>query len=128
MTGSNTTGVMRLSDTDWASHLHHHSILGFTFFIGIGVVSWSAKKQPIVTLSSTESEYVALTHVMKDILWIHKLLTELSFFYNHLLPTTLHCNNQGAIKLSKNSRFHTRTKHINIHFHFIHQAVDSDQI
>ena len=128
MTGNNTTRVMEFSDADWASHLHCHSISDFSFFIGIGVVSWSAKKQPIITLSSTESEYVALTHAMKDILWIHKLLMELSFFYNHLLPTTLHCDNQGTIELSKNSRFHAKMKNIDIHFHFICQAVDSDQI
>ena len=49
---------------------------------------------------------------MKDIIWIHKLLIELLFLYNHKLPTPLHCNNQGAIELLKNLWFHTRTKHI----------------
>ena len=126
--GSNASGVLGFSDADWASHLHRHSISGFAFFVGTGVVSWSAKKQPIITLSSTESEYVALTHATKDILWIHKLLSELSFFYNHSLPTTLHCDNQGAIELSKNSRFHARTKHIDVHFHFVRQAVDQNHI
>ena len=126
--GSNTTGVLGFSDADWASQLHRHSISGFAFFVGLGVVSWSAKKQPIVTLSSTESEYVALTHATKDIIWIHKLLTDLSFFYNHGLPTTLHCDNQGAIELSKNSRFHARTKHIDVHFHFVRQSVEHGHI
>jgi hypothetical protein len=51
------------------SQNHHHSILGFLFFTGCGVVSWSSKKQPIVTLSSTEAEYVALTHTTKDAIW-----------------------------------------------------------
>ena len=59
--GSNTSGVLGFSDADWASHLHQHSISGYAFFVSTGVISWSAKKQPIVTLSSTELEYVALT-------------------------------------------------------------------
>ena len=80
--GEKTTGVLGFSDADWASHLHCHSISGFAFFIGTGVVSWSAKKQPIITLSSTKSKYVALTHTTKDIIWIHKLLNKLSFLYN----------------------------------------------
>jgi hypothetical protein len=126
--GSKTAGVMGFSDADWASHLHRHSISGFAFFVGIGAVSWSAKKQPIITLSSTESEYVALTHATKDILWIHKLLSEFSFLYNHSLPTTLHCDNQGAIELSKNARFHARTKHIDVHFHFVRQAINKGHI
>ena len=126
--GGKIPDVVGFSDADWASHLHRHSISGFAFFVGMGAVSWSAKKQPIITLSSTESEYVALTHASKDILWLHKLLTELSFFFKHSLLTTLHCDNQGAIDLSKDSKFHARTKHIDIHFHFIHQTISQGHI
>jgi hypothetical protein len=66
------------SDADWASHMHCHSISGFAYHLGIGAVSWSSKKQPIVTISSTEEEYVVLTHTSKDILWIHTLLIDIS--------------------------------------------------
>ena len=65
---------------------------------------------------------------MNDIMWIHKLLDKLSFFYSYQQPTPLHCNNQGAIQLTKNSQFHARTKHINVHFHFVHQAANLDHI
>jgi hypothetical protein len=116
------------SDADWASQMHRHSISGFAYFIGIGAVSWSSKKQPIITLSSTEAEYVALTHSAKDIIWIHKLLTELSSVFNFTVPTTLFCDNQGAVRLSKDSTFHGRTKHIDVHFHFIRQTVSQGHI
>ena len=121
--GGKSHNIVGFSDADWASHLHRHSISGFAFFVGQGVVSWSAKKQPIITLSSTESEYVALTHASKDIIWLHKLLKELSFLHPLSLPTALHCDNQGAIELSKDSKFHARTKHIDVHFHFVRQTV-----
>ena len=116
------------SDSDWASQAHRHSISRFVFFIGTGAVSWSSKKQPIVTLSSTEAEYVALTHSSKDIIWIHKLLNELALVFSSTLPTTLFCDNQGAIRLSKDSTFHGRTKHIDVHFHFIRQTVSQGHI
>ena len=93
--GFNTT-IVGYSDSDWASQIHHHSISGYAFFIGSGIVSWSLKKQPIITLSSTEAEYVALTHSSKDIIWIHKLLKDFSIF-PFSLPTNLFCDNQGAI-------------------------------
>ena len=125
--GGNTS-IAGFSDADWASHLHRHSISGFAYFVGLGTVSWSAKKQPIVTLSSTEAEYVALTHAAKDIIWIHKLLRDLSFLHSMSLPTTLYCDNQGAIRLSKDATFHGRTKHIDVHFHFIRQTVSSGAI
>lgn len=114
------------SDADWASQMDRHSISGFVFFVGIGAISWSAKKQPIVTLSSTESEYVALTHAAKDLIWLRKLLLELSFLSNG--STILFSDNQGAIRLTKDSTFHARTKHIDIRFHFIRETVASGQL
>jgi hypothetical protein len=115
------------SDADWASQGHRHSISGFAIFHGCGVVSWSSKKQPIVTLSSTESEYVALTHVVKDLLWHRKLHNELSPFFDSITtPIPLFCDNQGAIILSKDSTFHMRTKHIDTHFHFVRETVNNN--
>ena len=121
--GGKNNHLIGFSDVDWASHLHHHSISGFAYFVGLGAMSWSAKKQPIITLSSTESEYVALTHASKEAIWLHKLLDKLYFIYPISLPTTLHCDNQGAIELLKDSKFHAHMKHIDIHFHFICQTV-----
>lgn len=122
------SSIVGYSDADWASQTHCHLISGFTFFIGDGVVSWSSKKQPIITLSSTEAKYVALTHTSKDIIWIHKLLTEFSFIFSFTSPTTLYCDNQGAVHLSKDPMFHGRMKHIDVHFHFIHQTVSQGHI
>jgi len=126
--GGNHSDITGYSDADWASHMHCHSISGFAYFIGGGVINWSSKKQPIITLSSTEAKYVALTHASKDILWIHKLLTELSSIFSFSLPTTLFCDNQGMIRLSKDATFHRRTKHIDVHFHFIRQTITSGHI
>lgn len=114
------------SDADWASQAHRHSISGFAIFYGQGVVSWSSKKQPIVTLSSTEAEYVALSHIVKDSLWHRKLHSELSPFFTDptITPIPLFCDNQGAIVLSKDSTFHMRMKHIDTHFHFVREVIN----
>ena len=125
--GSHST-LAGYSDADWASQMHCHSISRFVYFIGVGAVSWSSKKQPIITLSSTEAKYVALTHSAKDIIWIHKLLTELSLVFNFTVLTTLFCDNQGVVWLSKDLTFHRCTKHIDIHFHSIHQTVSQGHI
>jgi len=104
------------------------SISSFTYYLGIRPVSWSSKKQPIITLSSTKAEYVTLTHMLKDILWIHKILFKLSPIFHFKPPTLLFCDNQGAICLSKDSTFHGQKKHIDIQFHLIHQTISSSDI
>jgi len=128
--GGTTPSLCGYSNTDWASTLDRHSISGFAFFLGNRSVLWSSKKQPIVTLLSTESEYVTLTHAANDVIWIHKLLAEISPIYPEWPPppSTLFCDNQDTICLSKDSTFHARTKHIDVHFHFIRQTVSQNQI
>ncbi|KAF7334060.1 Retrovirus-related Pol polyprotein from transposon TNT 1-94 [Mycena venus] len=106
------------SDASWAAR---RSTSGYAFYLGTSLVDWSSKKQPIVTLSSTESEYVALTHASKNLLWLRKLLSELHIPIPK--PTTLFCDNQSAIVLTKNGAFHARTKHIDNRYHFIRQTV-----
>ena len=126
--GGKNNHLIGFLDANWMFHLHCHSISGFTYFVGLSTMSWSAKMQPIITLSSTELGYIALTHTSKEIIWLHKLLKELLFIYPLSLPTTLYCDNQGTIKLSKDSKFHAHMKHINVHFHFIHQTVTQGHI
>lgn len=114
------------SDADWASQTHRHSISGYTFRMGDGAVTWSSKKQAIVALSSTEAEYVAQTHAAKELIWLRTIIGELNSPFEN--PTTLHCDNQGAIALAKDNKFHARTKHIDIRYHFIREAVEDGSI
>ena len=90
-----------------------------------GVISWDSKKQPIVTLSSAKSEYVAATSAACQVAWMRRVLKDLS--QNHQEPTTIFCNNNSAIALSKNHVFHKRTKHMDIRFHFIRELVNNKE-
>jgi hypothetical protein len=94
--------------------------------MGDGAVTWSSKKQAIVALSSTEAEYVAQTHAAKELIWLRTIIGELNSPFEN--PTTLHCDNQGAIALAKDNKFHARTKHIDIRYHFIREAVEDGSI
>ena len=89
-------------------------------------MAWSSKKQPIVTLSTMEAEYVAAPHAKKEALWLHALTKEPTPPLTML--TILHCDNQSAIALSKDGQHHMQTKHDDIHFHFICKAVENESI
>jgi hypothetical protein len=114
------------TDIDWASQSDCHSISGYGTIIGTEAVTWSSKKQQIIALLSTESEYIGQTYTLKEILWIRQFLGELTADFNRL--TVLYSDNQGTIALAKNNKFHARLKHINIHYHFIREAVENQQV
>jgi len=110
-------------DADWASQKHRHSISGYSFHFGCGAISWSLKKQHIVVLSSTEAEYIAQTHAAKEALWLQSFIDEMRGPQDR--PITINCDNQGAISLAKDNKYHSRTKHIDLWYHFICKAVEN---
>jgi hypothetical protein len=123
--GRSATSVPTLlgyADSDWASDVNNRKLTsGYVFTLGGGAISWSSKKQPTVALSSTEAEYIAGAHTAKEATWLRLLLSELG--KDTSLPTILHINNQSTIAIAWNPEFHERTKHINIHYHYIHQVI-----
>ena len=113
-------------DADGALQDLCQAISGHEFLIDGSAISWSSHRQELVTLSTAEAEYVAAMHVAKECIWLHHLIRELS--PSPLSTTTLYCNNQAALKLETDDNYHARTKHIDIHFHFICQVVASRAI
>src|SRR5271169_1234533 len=88
-----------------------------------GAISWRSTLQATVALSTTESEYMALTEACKEVEWVRGLLKELRYGNHDQNPTTLSTDNQGALNLALNPVSHGRTKHIAIRHHYIREAI-----
>ena len=86
-----------------------------------GAISWQSKLQKCVALSTTEAEYIVVTEACKELLWLKKFLEELNLKQENY---TLYCDSQSAIHLSKNSTFHSRSKHIDVRYHWIRDVLD----
>ena len=114
------------ADVDGSMAEDRHAISGYAFIIHGGAVSWSAKHQEIVSLSTTKSEYIAATHTAKEALWLQSLIQQL--FNITLSPTTLYSDNQSMIVLTKDHQYHAHTKHIDIQYHFICWIVEQGSI
>jgi hypothetical protein len=111
------------ADADGSMTEDCRAITGYAFLIDGGAVSWSSKKQEIVSLLTMESEYVAATHGMKEALWLRNLLAEV--FEPLSAATMLFLDNQSVIALTCDHQFHARTKHIDVCYHFIHWVVEN---
>jgi hypothetical protein len=115
MYGSTDDGLKGYMDMDGSSQEHRHAISGYAFLVTEGAISWSSKKQELVTLSTAESEYVGTTYAAKEALWLRQIIGEI--FQTLKKPITLYSNSQSAIALTKDGSYHAQTKHIDIRYH-----------
>ena len=107
------------SDADWAGDADdRHSTSGNLFLLAGGPISWQSKKQGVVALSTCEAEYVALSAAVQEAIWLKKLLADLG-----VVPKQPVVIMEDALAVAKNPIAHTRTKHIDIRYHFIREAV-----
>lgn len=125
--GSDKTNLISFSDSDWANCLNtRHSVGGYGFMLGSGLISWLVQKQATVVTSSTEAEYTATFEVSKEAIWLCTLLTEIQFTLSQ--PTPLLCDNNSAISLSNNPSHHNCSKHFDIKLHFLREYVQVGEI
>jgi hypothetical protein len=96
------------------------------FSFGSGAISWSSKKQPTVALSSTEAEYRGVAIVACEVVWLQKLLSDSEQLVD--APVVIYCDNINSILLANNPVYHARTKHIEVHYHFIREKVLAKEI
>ena len=110
------------TDADHGGNLDNgRSTSGFLAKIGMGAISWASKLQNIVTLSTTEAEFVAATLAGTEILWLWNLFDKLNLRIEKL--SCLCIDNQSALSIAKNPEHHGRMKHLNLRFFWLWEKV-----
>nr|GFA88691.1 retrovirus-related Pol polyprotein from transposon TNT 1-94 [Tanacetum cinerariifolium] len=94
---------------------------GIQFLGGDKLVSWSSKKKDCTSMSSAEAEYVSLSACCAQVLWMRNQLTDYGFYFDKI---PMYCDSKAAIAISYNPVQHSRTKHIDVRYHFIKEKVE----
>ncbi|TXG69854.1 hypothetical protein EZV62_004789 [Acer yangbiense] len=116
------TCVLSYVDADYAGDLDKRSTTSYVFTSGGKLISWRATLQSITALSTTETEYIALTEAGKEAVWLNGLAREFRITQGSMV---IRCDNQSAIYLVKNQVFHGRSEHNEARYHRIRDWVES---
>jgi len=136
------------TDSDFAGDPDDRkSTSGFVFMLAGGAITWRARKQPLVAFSMVEAEYISASDAAKEAIWVRFLYARILYgkiLYKHAEqcphclcsdndskatePQQIFVYNQGAIQLAKNPKFHERTKHISVPFHFARDTCERNAI
>lgn len=115
------------SDSDWAEDaIDRKSNSGFVVMVNGGAVAWCSRKQSLVSLSSAEAEYIAVTETVKEMLYMERLMRDFDITTTH--PLTIFTDSQSCINMLENQRASNRTKHIDTKYHYVRDLVERKRI
>ncbi|XP_074293032.1 uncharacterized protein LOC141619924 [Silene latifolia] len=115
------------TDADWGGCPDsRRSTSGYCVYLAHNLISWSSKRQPTVSRSSSEAEYRGVANVVAESCWLRNLLLELHCPIRH--TSIVYCDNVSAIYLSGNPVNHQRTKHIELDIHFVREKVAINEV
>jgi hypothetical protein len=113
-------------DVDFAGcRLDRKSTSGTCQLLGSSLVSWSSCKRSSVAQSTTEAEYVAAASCCSQLLWITYTMSDFGEEYTNV---PLQCDSTSAISVAKNPVLHSKTKHIEVRYHFLRDNIEKRKI
>ena len=95
---------------------------GYVIYLSGCLITWKSKSQKSVTLSSSEAEYVSISEITKDILFVKQVLEFLGQEIES--PIKIQVDNIGAIYMAENGASSNQTKHVNTRYHFVRELIE----
>jgi hypothetical protein len=123
--GNDNLKVVGYGDADYAGDLDDRkSTSGQLFTVAGGAVVWASRKQSSTATSTAEAEYIALSLAGKTAKWLRTFLADLHIPTHLVTPITLNCDNTAAIALARDPKDHSRSKHVDVHYHLVRELVE----
>ena len=112
------------SDASWISNMEDHSSTsGWVFLLGGGAISWSSKKQSCITLSTMESEFVALAAAGKEAKWLRNLVYEIPLWSKPIAPISILCDNAAALAKAYSQVYNGKSRHLGVRHSMIRELI-----
>jgi hypothetical protein len=119
-------------DADYAGSPDRFSISAYVFTFNGAAIAWSSKRQRTISTSTVEAEYIALCTGAKQAVWLRGLFLELGqgkyLSHDTGQPVRIYGDNQGALALVENPENHSRTKHIDVQYHYIRYLASTGKV
>ena len=118
-----TNQLLAFCDSSYANLENYSSLCGFAYKLGNSLIDWKSMRQPVVALSTAESEYIALTPCIQAGLWLRGILAELGIPQD-TTPTSIFEDNAACIFMANNPQNSKRTRHIQVRYHWVRQHLE----
>ena len=113
-------------DSDWGGCPDtRRSTMGFIIQVCGGPVSWKSKLMQTMALSSCEAEFMALTEVCRELMWMCRFLDEIGIEYD---PPNIYCDSSSAINWAEDPVQHQRNKHVEIKYYYCRDVVADEKV
>ncbi|KAJ8875602.1 hypothetical protein PR048_023498 [Dryococelus australis] len=112
----NTTVIDAYTDADYASDISQRSMPGHIIMYAGGTSSWPTKRQPVVSLSTAKSEFIATSECVNEVLFVKTIYKELT---GEVMSVNLNVGTQSTIKMINNDSLLKRSQHIDVRFKLI---------
>ena len=118
---NNLAELLSMGDADFAQDVDtRKSTTGYVVTYAGGAISWLSKLQPVVSQSTTEAEYIAVNNLAREVVWLQQLFEDMGI---PLTQPVLKSDNNGCIAISRDPALHSRSKHIDVKYHYIRNLV-----
>jgi hypothetical protein len=127
--GKKDLQLIGYSNVDWGGDVNQSkSTSGYTFLFNDSAILWRSKKQSCIALSTMEVEYVACSAATQHAVWLKNFLYHLKIVKSVSDPMTIYCDSTAAIAVAKDSKYHGKTKHIKMRYHYIREAITKQDV
>ena len=127
---TNTMGAKLIgyADASYATDIDtRRSVTGFAWFLGGNLISYASKVQKVVALSTAEAEYIALCRSMQEMRYIQTLVTEMEGLID-VSKALIYEDNEACVKMATNQMGSSRTKHVEIKYHYCRENVEAGNV